>query len=128
MNLSLLELQKAVFERLSGDLSWDVYDDVPENASLPYVVTSGILSDTWKDKIKAGEEVVFTIDIWSEYPGKKEVLEIAIAAVQSLTRVPLSLSGFNVYCEEMEDLQILVDIDGKTRHGVLRYRLLVEEA
>jgi len=62
------------------------------------------------------------------YKGRKEVLEMTGAALQVLTSGDIDLSPeFKAVWKGLDSLEIIIDIDGVTRHGILKYKLLIEE-
>lgn len=128
MKSPFLALHKAIRDRIINSTGRSVYDDFPENASMPYIVTGELEGRDWSDKFQPGQEVFATIHIWSDYPGKKEVAEIMNGVLQALTSEPISLGiEFNAICEGLDMSEIIIDIDGVTRHGILRFRYLIEE-
>jgi len=128
MRSPLLKLHEAIYNRLKDNLSYSVYDDVPENADFPYVSMGAVTSSDWSDKFIPGMQVISTIDLWSQYKGRKEVLEMTGAALQVLTSGDIDLSPeFKAVWKGLDSLEIIIDIDGVTRHGILKYKLLIEE-
>lgn len=128
MRSSLWPLQKALFQRLSTDTALSaritgVYDEVPEDATVPYVTLGEDTAIPWDTKDMDGQEVTTTLHCWSQYPGKKEAKEILSLMVEALTQSPLQLeSGFSMSFDRLESMQVISDPDGVTKHGVLRMR------
>jgi len=124
----LLVLHKAIRDRIISATGREVYDDFPENESMPYIVAGEIDGRDWSDKFQPGQEVNATIHVWSDYPGKKEVADIMDEILQALTSNPLSLgSSFRAVCSGLDMSEIIIDIDGVTRHGILKFKYLIEE-
>jgi hypothetical protein len=128
MKSPFLVLHDAEVARIEADTDYTVYDDIPEQAVYPYVVMGEITALDWSDKFEPGQEVYSTKHIWSQYRGKKEVTEMGDALLQALSRQDLDLSpNFRAVLQELDANDIIIDIDGITRHGIIRHRYLIEE-
>src|SRR5690606_34355650 len=105
----------------------DVYDDVPQSASsFPYVVIGEDTHIPWDTDDSVGSESTITLHVWSRYRGKKEAKDIQGLIYQALNRYELAVDGFHLVTLEFDYSDVLLDADGHTRHGVCRYRALVE--
>lgn len=123
-----LILHKAQIGRIEANTDFKVFDSNPENEPFPYVVMGEITAKDWSDKSKPGQEVYSTIHIWSQYHGRKEADEIADAVLQALTSSPLDLApDFKAVLDKLDSYNLIVDMDGVTRHGILRLLYLIEE-
>jgi len=128
MKSPFLVIHDAVLDRLKGQTSLTVYDDVPDNALFPYVAMGPIIGRDWSDKFEDGQEIFLTLDFWSQYMGRKEVAEMMDDALQALTSSPLDLgASFKAALDALDMNEIIIDIDGKTRHGILKMKYLVEQ-
>jgi len=127
-------VQTAIFTALNGNISAGVYDDVPylpdgmPSSSFPYVVVGDDSSVMWDTDDTQGQEVTAELHIWSRYPGMKECKQIMGEIYNILHRATLSISGYNVIDCLNEFSEAMVDPDGETRHGVMRFRLTLQEA
>ena len=127
MKSPFLVLHDAEVARIEAT-SYTVYDDLPEQAAYPYVVMGEITARDWSDKFEPGQEVYSTKHIWSQYRGKKEVTEMGDAIMRALSASSLDLGpNFRAVLQELDTNEIIIDIDGITRHGILRHRYLIEE-
>lgn len=81
------EYQQKVFNVLKKDISSaKVYDDVPKKTKLPivilgdYVISNGLVK---------GDSYIITqsIDIYSEYEGKKEINNLVSQSIYSLSKL-----------------------------------------
>ena len=128
MKSPFLVLHDAEVARIEAETTYTVYDDVPEGAAYPYVVMGEMTGRDWSDKFEPGQEVYSTKHIWSQYKGRKEVVEIGDGILQALSRAALDLSpNFRAVLQELDMNELIIDIDGITRHGILRLRYLIEE-
>ena len=127
MKSPTLVLHKAQIARIELDTPYPVYDDSPQNAPYPYVVMGEILTTDWSDKSNPGQEAHSTIHIWSQYAGRKEADEMADGVLQALTRDELDLAPDFNGLGYFDSYNLIIDIDGVTRHGILKLLYLIEE-
>jgi hypothetical protein len=122
-------LQQSVYDRLSAYPGMPtVYDDVPGDAAYPYVTIGEDTHIPFDTDDSLGSESTLTLHTWSRYRGKKECKEIMALNYAALTRQPLVLDGYDLITLEFEYSEVVLDPDGITRHGVQRFRALVEQA
>jgi len=128
MKLPTLTLHKAQIDRLEAQTSYSIYDDHPENAKFPYVTMGEITARAWCDKFEDGMEVYSTIHIWSRYHGRKEAEEMSDNILQALTSSSLYLGpNFRAALDGLDSFNLIIDLDGITRHGILTIKYLVEQ-
>jgi Protein of unknown function (DUF3168) len=141
LKTSLWPVQKAIYERLSTDDALmqkinGVYDEVPENieddsgesvkVEKPYIVIGEPTMNPFETKSSFGEDIVFVLHTWSDYPGKKETYEILNLMLQAITKRPYVIEGFSLVRVKIEpNMQVLTDIDNVTKHGILRVRFTI---
>tara|TARA_R100001510_G_scaffold21831_1_gene19115 strand:+ start:469 stop:876 length:408 start_codon:yes stop_codon:yes gene_type:complete len=132
MSLHSTALQTAIFSLLSGDSTLDglignnrIYDEVPQNSAYPYVVIGEETTIDAGTKDKDAQEFTQTIHIWSRYRGSKQTKEIAQRIYTLLHNVAISVSGASFVNSRNEFFTILLDDDGLTRHGVMRFRVVI---
>lgn len=128
MKSPLLQLSNAIIERLKSQTSYKVFNDLPEKEEFPYIVVGEFSSLDRSDKFKPGQEVFSTIHLWSQYRGGKEISEMIDSVLRALSSSPLSLgTEFQVVFDRMDSINLIIDIDGVTRHGILRMKYFIEE-
>lgn len=132
MSLHSKALQTAIFSLLSGDSTLDglignnrIYDEVPQNSAYPYVVIGEETTIDNGTKDRDGQEFTLTIHIWSRYRGGKQTKEIAERLYTLLHNTDISVSGASFANSRNEFFTILLDDDGLTRHGVMRFRVVI---
>ena len=110
-----------------------IYDHVPQpddpggGAEFPYISIGDNTFNQWDTDTEIGAEVTVTIHTWSRYKGRKEVSEIHDAIYSALhRRDEVNITGFRLIGCDFEHAEIFVDADGETRHGVQRYRMIVD--
>lgn len=124
-------LQQAVYTRLTGygDLTAlidAVYDHVPQNPTFPYVQIGDETAVPFDTHDSIGSEATITIHSWSRYRGKKETKQIQREIYNALHRHALSVSGVTTVDCQWEFADSFIDDDGLTRHGVQRFRVILD--
>lgn len=121
-------LQAAIFNALDGVPGMPpVYDDVPENVPFPYVVIGDDVSAAFDDDCGSGADSMVTIHVWSTYPGRAEAKQILDLIYRTLHRSNLVIAGNVTITIDADYQTTLLDPDGVTRHGVIRFRVLTRE-
>lgn len=139
-----VELQKAVVAKLFATAAVTsqlaahafsagkkaIYDDVPQAASpesvfaFPYVVVGDTTEIPFDADDFVGRESTITIHSFSRYRGKKEVKTIMDAVKAALHEQPLAVTGETTILVHFDFAEIVPDPDGRTRHGVQRFRVI----
>lgn len=129
-------LQQAVYTRLVAQLTGiNVYDSPPNQpdgmpaSNFPYVVLGDDTLAPFDTDNSVGTSATVTLHIWSRYNGRKEVKTILGQIYTALNRqaANLSASGYAFIDSLYEFGDIIEEADGKTRHGVCRYRITMEK-
>lgn len=139
MTQSTLPLQAAIHGALTAAFGGSplplgyavaVHDDVPQDAAFPYVqIGDDTTVADWSALAREREEVSFHLHTWSRYRGKKEALEIMGAIKAALQNArDLSVTGWTIAGIREDFATIFLDPDGRTRHGVQRFRALLRKA
>ena len=125
--------QTALFAALNGQVGARVVDDplpVPTgrpDSDFPYVVIGNDTERAWDNDDKRGADTTVTLHIWSRKPSYTEAKTIAAAIYARLHRKAIAATGARVVDCLHEFSDFARDEDGKTRHGVVRYRLTLQE-
>ena len=127
-----LELQEAVFARLNGSadlkaIASAVYDHVPEGAVFPYVVVGEDLASPFHIDDSLDTDHVATVHTWSRYRGQSETKQIQQTVYAALHRNPLTVADAEYVDCNVETEESFLDDDGLTRHGVQRFRFLIDD-
>ena len=126
-----LELQKTIFDTLSGDSTLtstygaNVYDYVPDNSSFPYIKVGEETSVDNGTKTLQGNEHTLVIHTFSQYRGSKEVKNIMSRIYALLHESSLSVSGASLVNLRFEFSDVIKENDGLTTHGLQRFRAVV---
>jgi hypothetical protein len=111
---------------LTAEISERIYDSVPSSAQFPYVTFRvPIVVDDSADCI-TGSEVFFDIHIWSRATGWPEASRIAGIVRASLDEAEFNVTDHNLINLHFRDFRRLDDPDGKTNHGVVSFRALID--
>lgn len=129
---ALWPLQQAIFKRLDSDTAikakiTGVYDYVPQDAELPYVVIGNPIANPFETKTSYGENIPWTLHCYSDYPGKKETIDILNLMVRALTKEPWTVEGFKVNRFQIEpNMRVIPPADvGFPYQGVLNVRFYI---
>ena len=121
------EIQAAIYSKVAA-IGWPTFDHVPQVTEFPYVVIGDDTSPPWDTDDSLGSETTCTIHVWSRHRGRKEVKEIMRTIYEALHRAEISIIGGQLVECTAELEESFMDPDGLTRHGVIRFRLVVDSA
>lgn len=140
LKLPLLELQKAIFNRLNKNISCEVYDNIDLDANnnltveFPFVRLGDNTVIDNGTKTDDRTNVTFTINAFSQHPSQTEVKRLLNEIVVQITSSPLVLSGFFIDKTKVELIrtyQEYQDTDGSkkviTQCGVIIFRFKIKE-
>lgn len=122
-----IAIQTAIYNQLSANIPYAVYDDVPQGSAFPYV-TIGEDSITFNDTDnRKGAVATITIHTWSRYSGRSELKTMQGAIYDALHLVQLTHIGYKFVVITEQSATSFVDSDGETRHGVQEYQLIIDK-
>lgn len=118
-----LPLYAAIYAALTATpIGADVYDAVPQNAAYPHIEIAGGQAYDWSAILMRGEETTVEIHVWSRYRGYAEARELLGKIKDRLHEQSLSLTGATFIDARYENMDLFTDLDGLTRHGIIRFR------
>ena len=140
-------IQKAIYDKLIADSALNtmlaknvenpslpaIYDNVPQavdsgsDSVFPYITIGDDTMVDWDTDTSQGKEATLTLHVWSRYRGRKQTKEIQGAIYDALHLSNLIISGYHSVLMLSEYSETLLDPDGLTRHGVQRFRLILEK-
>lgn len=103
-----------------------VYDDVPQSAEFPYVALGDDTLIEWDTDTELGAEATITLHTWSRERGRRETKLIQGLLYDALHRYELPIPGMHVIDCLWEMSESFLDPDGHTRHGVSRFRVIMQ--
>jgi len=120
----IVEVQKWVYSKLMS-LGYNVYDEVPSGADMPYIVIGddAVIDDS--DKVKQGLEDSVNIHVWSDYKGYKELKEIVDAIVSALNFESGTQDSVNIELCLLDNISVIREEDA--RHAIVRFKIKVKE-
>lgn len=136
MSKFLLPVQEAVYTRLTNQInSATIYDDVPAlsegqpEENFPFIVVGQDYGTDWDTDDTLGGEINTVLHIFSRYEGNKQVKQIMQDCYNALHRKAdqLTATGYRFVDCIHEFTDSFTDSDGRTRHGVCRFIITVEE-
>jgi hypothetical protein len=121
-------LQVGVYQLLTGaDIGADVYDNVPEDASAPYVEIGEMVATEDSAHGNPGRQTVCVLHTWTRARSHRPGNQIGAAVVEALARQEATLDplvdGHIVWQVEHEFSQTLKDPEPGVRHRVDRFRI-----
>ena len=120
---------KAVWVKLNSTtgLVGLVKEILDDKTAFPKIWLEDGGADDWSNKDDNGLEAVITLHIGSRVEGTKEIRSLMDKCHGALHNQDLTLeSGQSVLCQFLRH-DIVIDTDGITRHGVMRFNLLISE-
>lgn len=120
---------KAVYAKLNATsgLTGIVSESLNDTDSFPKIWLEDGGADDWSNKDDDGLEAIVNLHVGSRYRGTKELRELMSKCHTALHFVDLTLTnGQSVLCQFLRH-DIVTDSDGTTRHGVMRFSLLISE-
>jgi uncharacterized protein DUF3168 len=124
-------IQVGLYELFTGDVTLaalaNVYDEVPEDAELPYVVIGEMTSTPDGAHGSHGRDTSIVLHTWTEAPSNRPGNQIGARLVALLARQAAALdaevTGHKVWMIEHEFAQTLHDPQPGIRHRVDRFRV-----
>lgn len=124
-----LDLQKAIYGALSGNLSAPVFGHVPQKQSYPYVVIGEDNFNDWSTDDKNGFVAIVNLHVWDRAEGSngkrgKELTKIIQGEIYDiLQRSNFPIGDYGNPGMSFEYSDVFMDTDGITYHGVQRFRV-----
>ena len=112
---------KAMYNLLSTYQTTPVFDDVPDDVQAPYITFGLFTSKDAGTKTSDISDSTLTIDIWSDYNGKKEVNEIANDVIEVLNTGAFTLDDDFKFISGQVDFFESFAEDDAGYHGVITY-------
>lgn len=101
-----------MFQALKSGLDCPVYDPLPpqqekENiVPFPYAVMGKMTGKKEGTKTSNGDTVTQIIEVYSDFPGKKETMEIGMEIESALSREHFSVEEANAWDIEIKSIEI----------------------
>ena len=123
-------LQQAVYAALLADSGVaalaGIYDDVPDDAAMPYVVIGEDRESDWSTTTESGSQHILSIHVWSRAAGHREAKLLCDAVRAALDGAALTVSGATLIDIRYQATQYSRESDGRTIRAVLTFRAVLE--
>lgn len=131
--LALMEVQRALFTKLSGDgvlmgMVSGVYDNVPQNTPLPYVVIGDGNQNIRPADGMVVSECQLTLHVWAEAGGRKALLTLLNRLQALLHMGTLTLGGFQLVALHVEQASTKIAEQGTFLEGSMTVFIALVEA
>lgn len=130
-SLSYYNLQKAIYEKLTGDSSLmaivsGVFDYPPQSALFPFVTIGNIHSSDISNL--ASDVMAYSCDvsIYSREAGHKQTADIMEIIYGLLHNRNVSISGKTLVVVRCESSSIGLENDGLTYQGIMRLKVILQ--
>lgn len=80
------DLQGKIYQILSSDLDISIYDEVPQSAKMPLLSIGNYIINGIEAKVE-GYVINWTLDIYTDYEGKKQVNEFTSKTINSMYKL-----------------------------------------
>ncbi len=132
--LSCLALRSALRALLAQDATLAamggaglIHDDAPRNAALPHLAFGETRWRDWSSATDRGGEEFLTLDIWSDYQGSREALELAERIAQVIeSATHIAAVGLRIVSLRVEALDLRRENGGRLMRASLRLRAVTE--
>ena len=105
-----------------------VYDEAPRSAAFPYVTLGDAQTTDWSTGTSTGHEHALTLHVWSRQGGQSEAHIVAGEIIEALETASLAPEGQHLVNLRFATADIRHEADGRTWHGVVRFRAVTEAA
>lgn len=103
-----------------------IWDEPPRTAAFPYVTLGEARVSDWSTGSSSGHEHALTLHVWSRQGGQTEAQVVAGEIIAALEQVSLDPAGQRLVNLRFATADIRREADGKTWHGVVRFRAVTE--
>ncbi len=103
--------------------------NVESDVTWPYIAFGtpmGKIDDIFTTRDTDSEDNVIITDIWSDYPGDTEIVEMMNNVVQAIKSSPLTITGYHnpplTFLDYADVIDDATESGRPVKHGVLRFR------
>ncbi len=129
------QVQLAIYTALTGDATLvalapgGIYDHVPgsNESNYPRITIGDDTLIDWDTDTSYGADCTCTVHVWSIEAGREQARGMLSRIAELLHDQRLAVAGFDDVYVRREFEEVLTLQDGATRHGVARYRIVVQE-
>ena len=124
------QVQKRIYEVLSADATLTglvngIYDHVPQEQDFPFITIGEAAYTDRGSYTTEGWTGTITINVWAQNYGRLQVQNINAEIDRLLHCQDLSMDGWSTLSLRRDFVEILVEDDNTTFHGIQRYIILM---
>jgi hypothetical protein len=122
---SLIELLSTAYDPLPA-----IFTDVPQAAdselesAFPFITIGADTINPFDSKDDLGGSAIVQIDVWDRAASMLDLKAVVDRVDVKLRRQPLSIAGVTHITTELDSCNFSRDPDGKTKRGLILYRVL----
>ncbi len=119
----------AVYTALNGvtGLTGIISEKLSNEGAWPKIWLEDGGADDWSNKDDDGLEAVINLHIGSRYDGTKEIRTLMKKCHDTLHNANLVLTSSQSVLCQFTRYDMVIDSDGQTRHGVMKFKLIISE-
>lgn len=121
---SLLAADATLIAMLANGAS-SINDNTPDNSEFPYIQIGEDTFGDWSAHDFDGFDGDITLHVWTQGRGRKECKQIQDQIYAVLHNIDLSLTGRNTVSFRCSLSETLLDPDGSSYHGVMKFGFLL---
>lgn len=130
--LNYYELQKAIYEKLTGNsplmaIISGVFNYPPQDAVFPFLTIGGVVVNDFPALGKDGTQQQLELHIWSREAGHKQAADIMNMVYGLLHNGSLAVAGQTLVMMRFSATSIKLENDGYTHHGVMSLKVLLAD-
>lgn len=135
-----LEFREAIFAALKAhaplvallaldpiDGTAAIYDHAPQDGPFPYLVVEIPDGEEHDTDDTLGWDTDLVVHSWSRFRGQEEVERIQRVTDDAINRAEPAIVDARIVTLHRIEAREFLDADGLTRHGVHRFRVIIEE-
>jgi hypothetical protein len=103
-----------------------VYDEPPRTVAFPYMTLGDTQFADYSTATGPGQEHTIVLHVWSREGGQAQAQTIVGEVMQLLESASLALSGHALVNLRFALADIRRESDGRTYHGIIRFRAVTE--
>lgn len=120
-----LALQKAIYQRLTDEITVPVFDAVPMDTPYPYVTLDfETLTNASPVSGRNRDQRLFYLSVWSDYQGQAEVKRINGEIYTALNERRLPLETGRAVSVRVQNMSSNREPDGRTYQGSVTVRII----
>ena len=124
-------LQRAVYQKLTGDSALmqqvtGIHDRPPQGSEFPYVTIGESTASDWSTKTTTGTTQVIALHIWSREGGRQQAADIMERLYLLLHQGNLDVDGHALTSIQFVSSALVLEQDGWTYHGTMKFKALLQ--